>query len=253
MHPEARAAFFLAADRLPDPLPAWEYHVHSRWSDGSADLATVVRVAVAMGLRRVVFTEHTEPGLTPGAGWFGTYAAEVRALAAAQAGVVDLRVGLEVPAMDYDGGLDLTAEMIEGTDFILGAVHALPERGCLGGRGNPRDAIDREFRALMGLLDNPLVDALAHPGGVCQRYVAPFPMELFEAVVEKAAVRGVAIELNPAYQEPMQPYFDLCRRHGALISPGSNAHRPEEMGLALQVLEQVRVMCPEWGGHPKHI
>lgn len=230
---------FLRADALPAVIPAWEYHAHTTFSDGALSVAETVAVAQEAGLHRLIFTEHTEPDITAGPGWFLRYLEEVGEMRRVLGERLALWAGLEVPVVDFAGGLLMDEEMGERAEFLLGAVHAFPGHGWNLSGIEAERAIDLEYRALMGLLENPRIHALAHPGGVCHRFVTPFPMERFEAVVAKAAGRGVAIELNPAYQEPLAPYLEVCARHGALISPGSNVHHPDQLGDAWRELARL--------------
>lgn len=236
MKPHLRERFFLHAESLPTPLPGWEHHAHSTHSDGKRSLGEMADAALAAGLTRLVFTEHTEPELVQGPGWFGRYLFDLRQVQRRLAGALEMIPGLEVPILGPDGALELDSQMEEQAEFLLGAVHAYPGYGLAGRHVPPEEAIDLETRLLLKLLDDPRIDALAHPGGVCHLYVTPFPMERFEAVVHKAVRQGVAIELNPAYQNPMAPYLEICRRHGAMISPGSNAHAPRQLGEAWRIL-----------------
>ncbi|MBF0164032.1 MAG: PHP domain-containing protein [Magnetococcales bacterium] len=217
-------------------LPRWEYHLHSDFSDGASSVAEGIATARARGIERLIFTEHTEPELVHRSDWFTHYADTVRSLRDAVAGEMEVVLGLEVPLVDFDGTLLADARMLEEAEFILGAVHAYPGQGWNLAGIDPALAIELEFQGLMTLAEHPLVDAIAHPGGVCEKYVTPFPLALFERVVERAKAFGKAIELNPAYHEPMGPYLEICRRHGVLISPGSNAHHPDHIGLAWRVL-----------------
>ncbi|MBF0157118.1 MAG: hypothetical protein HQL57_08045 [Magnetococcales bacterium] len=230
---------FVPANSVAPDFPPWEYHLHSTWSDGSAPPESLVRHALGLGITRLIFTEHTEPGLVAGPGWFDRYRAELLDLRERFAGRIDLGIGLEAPAVDFEGGLLLDEREIAGVEFVLGAVHALPGHGWSFASLEPERAIDLEFKALLGLAGNPMVDAIAHPGGVCQQYVAPFPMELFAEVVRKATANGIAIELNPAYQSPLGPYLEVCRRYDARVSPGSNAHHPGEIGRAWRLLREL--------------
>ncbi len=230
---------FFSANQPIGSLPFWEHHAHSDFSDGSASVAEVIEMARFKGIERLIFTEHTEPELTGGGDWFGNYAKTIKMLRGAVADQMEVMVGLEVPILDYDGHLLLSDEMDAEVEFILGAVHAYPGHGWILEGMEPELAIDLEFRGLMMLARHPLVDAIAHPGGVCHKYVTPFPMEMFDAVVCEAVAHGKAIELNPAYQHPIAPYLEICRRRGALISPGSNAHHPGDLGLAWAALQQV--------------
>ncbi|MEO5339864.1 MAG: PHP domain-containing protein [Magnetococcus sp. MYC-9] len=238
--PRAELPFF-AADALDDQLfPSWEYHVHSLFSDGSSSLASLVQRARSLGITRLIFTEHTEPELVDGAGWFERYWREADRLRQSTTGEIELLFGLEVPITDFEGGLLLDEVMAAKAEFILGAVHAYPGYGWNMDQLPAKQAIELEFNGLMALAENPRIDAIAHPGGVCQKHVAPFPLALFEEVVQKATRHGIAIELNPAYQEPIAPYLEICRRHHALISPGSNAHHLEEIGWAYQEIRKLQ-------------
>ncbi|MBF0190889.1 MAG: PHP domain-containing protein [Magnetococcales bacterium] len=230
--------WFYPADRSMAQMPRWEYHVHSDFSDGAASVSKTMAVARAKGIQRLIFTEHTEPELVADAGWFARYARTVRDLRRSEAGDMAVVLGLEVPILDLEGNLLATEEMLSESEFILGAVHAYPGYGWNLAGIDPALAIDLEFQGLLALIDHPRVHAIAHPGGVCGKYVTPFPMSLFEQVVVRAKARGKAIELNPAYHHPMAPFLEICRRHGVLLAPGSNAHHPDEIGLAWKVLQE---------------
>ena len=228
--------FFPATLLDTQPAPAWEYHAHSQFSDGSASIATLIAQARGLGISRLIFTEHTEPGLVHGSDWFLRYWQETSRLRRLEKSDMLIGIGLEVPITDYNGGLILDPDMAEKAEFILGAVHAYPGHGFNDPNLSAEQTIELEFKGLMSLAENPHIDAIAHPGGVCHKYTTPFPLSLFEEVVQKATGNGIAIELNPAYQDPMAPYLEICRRHNALISPGSNAHHPQEIGRAWKIL-----------------
>lgn len=237
--PRKRHLFF-TMDDISNAVPPLENHAHSDYSDGSSPLLTMVMTAVNRGIHQLIMTEHTEPDLTPGPGWFGRYMREGETIRKSlQKSDLQLIMGLEVPITDFSGGLLWDTEMQEQAEFVLGAVHAYPGYGMDKSHLSPEEAIDLEYRGLLALLDNPHIDAIAHPGGFCQRYTAPFPRELFEKVVTIAVEREIAVELNPAYLSPMAPYVDICRQHNVMISPGSNAHSPEDIGRVHQVLSDI--------------
>lgn len=238
--PRPRIPFFSASHMGTQPVPNWEYHIHSRFSDGSSTLTALIHRARARGVTRLIFTEHTEPELVDGPGWFNLYWQEGTRLRLQHPTEMDILFGLEVPITDFAGGLLMNAHMAETAEFILGAVHAYPGHGWAMADLPPEQAIELEFKGLMALAENPLVDAIAHPGGVCQKHVTPFPLSLFEEVVRKATSNNIAIELNPAYQSPLTPYLEICCRHNALISPGSNAHHQEEIGWAAHELKKLQ-------------
>ncbi|MBF0340012.1 MAG: hypothetical protein HQL95_03510 [Magnetococcales bacterium] len=238
---KAEASWFYPADQPMEQLPCWEYHLHSDFSDGASPVVEGVLAARALGVERLIFTEHTEPELVAGPGWFERYVETIRHVRGVVAGAMEVRIGLEVPLLDFDGRILATDAMLDTAEFILGAVHAYPGHGWDLTGIDPGRAIALEYRGLMTLAEHPRVHAIAHPGGVCGKYVTPFPMSLFEDVVIRAKANGKAIELNPAYHQPMGPYLEICRRHGVLLSPGSNAHHLDNIGLAWAVLRHTRI------------
>lgn len=228
----------LSSHHLPAILPGWEDHAHSCFSDGKASPRRMAEGALKRGLSRLIFTEHTEPWLTPGGNWFAEYQDEIDRLRHSSLGEqIELVIGLEVPVIDRDGRLLLTEEMMERVDFVLGAVHGCPDAQLEGEPLLPETAIEWEFTGLMHLASDPRIDAIAHPGGYCQSTVTPFPMALFAEVVAQATRNGIGIELNPAYQIPIAPYAEICRQTNALITLGSNAHRPEHLGQARSTVQ----------------
>ncbi|MGN7614618.1 PHP domain-containing protein [Magnetococcales bacterium HHB-1] len=212
---------------------AWEYHAHSTISDGKASLEVMVQQAIQKGIKRLIFTEHTENELICCPNWFTQYQQTLRTLKQKYGHQIQLALGVETPVIDFEGTLYLENVKETEVEFILGAVHTYPglqweDMPHL----SPEEAIEAEYQALLGLLDNPTIDAVAHPGGMCIHHVTPFPLTHFEQIVIKAVKKGKAIEINPAYHHPIKPFFDLCIKHGALISPGSNAHKPQQLGHA---------------------
>lgn len=228
---------FLRGDDLPSKLPAWECHVHTSYTDGEMSVREAVDKAVELGLSRLVFTEHTEPWRARSRNWFPAYAAEIRAERDRIGGQLDIVIGLEAAATDFEIGLEMTPDMEMEVEYILGTAHRYP-----GLEGRVRDlphskAVDLEFRTLLALARNPRVDAIAHIGGTCQTYCGEFPIELAEEIICEATAHGVAIDLNSHYHKPIRTYLDLCKKHGALIVPGSDAHHLDEIGQAYRILE----------------
>lgn len=245
--PLAVTEFSLPAAELAPPLPAWELHVHTRFSDGRAEVEEYVQRALETGIRRLAFTEHCEPDkVRPG--WFPVYLRKVRETARYYRGRLEIVCGLEVPAADFQGGLVATGEMLAQVDFVLGCAHRYP--GLEGRRVRDlslAEAVELEYRTLMALAGSPRVQAIAHLGGTCRRYAGPFPLELAAEVIGKAARHGVAIELNSRYHDPryLAGLLAICRREGARVTWGSDAHTTGELGQAHRALERILGGKPE--------
>lgn len=234
-----RQRLCLKADQFVQELPAWEYHVHTNYTDGEISVREAVDRALAVGLTRLVFTEHTEPWRARSPDWFKQYVIAIRMERERVRDQIELLIGLEVPAIDFKDGLEMTSEMEMEAEWIMGTAHRYPSL-----EGRVRDlshskAIDLEFHTLMALAQNPRVDAIAHIGGTCQKYCGPFPFDLTEQVIREATANGKAIDLNSSYHKPISAYLELCIKHGAWIIPGSDAHRADEIGRAIRILKDL--------------
>ncbi|MCB9554681.1 MAG: PHP domain-containing protein [Deltaproteobacteria bacterium] len=231
-------ALYLQADRLPETLPRWECHLHTRYTDGKMTVAQAVDRAIEIGLERLIFTEHTEDYKAQSPDWFRAFAADIERARARVGDRLTIILGLETPAIDFEGGLDLSEEMADRVEYVLGAAHRYPHLD-----GRVRDlshaqGIELETRTLRALIDNPQVHAIAHPGATCEKYCGPFPLDRFEELVGRAVEQGVGIDLNARYHR--REHFAICSRLGARILPGSDAHIISEIGKCLDWLEGVR-------------
>jgi putative hydrolase len=235
--PENSKYLFLRADHISSDLPAWECHVHTFYTDGEMSVREAVDKALTIGLSRIIFTEHTEPWRAKSTSWFSEYTSEIRKERNRVGDEIEIIIGLEVAAIDFEYGLEMSPEMACEVEYILGTAHRYP-----GIKGRVRDlshqqAIDLEFRTLISLTRNPRVNTIAHIGGTCQQYCGPFPIDLVEEIIREATEHGVAIDLNSRYHKPLSKYLDLCRKHHAWIMPGSDAHRLDEIGQAFKILK----------------
>jgi histidinol phosphatase-like PHP family hydrolase len=191
--------------------------------------------AVEAGLTRVLFSEHARRTSTD---WFGRFAAEVRALPSSPC---EALVGVETKVADFKGNIDCDASIIGAADLVMASVHRFPGEN---GQARPFDtvtpseAIDAEFRLADAVLDNPDIDILGHPFGMClRRFKLSPPEALVRCLMVKAASRGIAFEINPYYHPDPWGWIQLCREEGAVVSLGSNAHEKASVGRIVRVLE----------------
>lgn len=219
----------------PQDVPPFDFHLHTSWTDGSADVRTMHAAASQAGLRAVLFSEHARK--TSG-DWFGRFADEVRSLK----GGASAYVGVETKVEDFDGSLDVTEAIVSACDLVMASVHRFPgEKGVVRGFEDVQksEAVDTEFRLALGILKNPRVDILAHPFGMCYRRfgVVP-PDDLMRELIRAAAGSTAAFEINPHYHPDPWRLVTWCRQAGAKVSLGSNAHAPAEAGRVTRVLSQ---------------
>jgi DNA polymerase (family 10) len=119
-----------------------------------------------------------------------------------------------------DGSLDYGPAVLDRFDFVIASIHT--RFGMTGEEMTAR---------VLTALDDPHTTILGHPTGRLLLSREPYAIDL-ERVLERAAQRGVAIELNA---DPYRLDLDwrLVRRArelGVTISLGADAHSVAGMG-----------------------
>jgi DNA polymerase (family 10) len=160
-------------------------------------------------------TDHSKAaayagGLTPED--LARQADEVDALNARLTGIRVLK-GIEADILAA-GELDFDDAILARLDFVIGSIHSR--------FGLPRDEMTARMLAAM---DNPHLAIIGHPTGRLLLSRDPYPLDL-QAVFEKAARTGVAIEINA---DPHRLDLDWrllrqARDTGVMISIGADAH-----------------------------
>jgi DNA polymerase (family 10) len=161
-------------------------HCHSTWSDGTNSIAEMAEAARAMGMSYLGLCDHSRS-----AAYAGGMSIERAKEQHAEIDVLNgelgpsFRVlkGIEVDIL-ADGSLDYPDEVLQSFDVVVASVHS---------RFN-LDAAEQTERMIRAV-SNPFVDILGHPTGRLLLTRDPYPLDLF-AVIDAAASRGVAIEIN---------------------------------------------------------
>ncbi len=227
-------------DLLKGEIPLWDFHIHTSFTDGKNTVEENVEAAKDQNLSRIIFTEHTEPWQATYQDWFKDYVDQINFFRKKYADSIEILIGVECPAVSFDGDLEITDDMREHCHFILGAAHRYP--GMEGRRVKDleaKEAIDLEYRTLMGLCGNHKeVDALAHIGATCSKYAGVFPSNLLRDIIKKATSNHIAIELNHWYHKPTSEFLQICAEENAFMTLGSNAHDKKHIGAVAKHLKE---------------
>ncbi len=141
-------------------------------------------------------------------------------------GVVLLR-GIEANLMDRQGTLDVADDLLRQLDWVIASLHppVFPP-------STPTDHTE----AWLGVLANPWVDVLGHPGD------PSYPCD-YEAVVRACGRAGTCIEINngsfrvrPGSEPNCRTLAALCARYGVPVVVSSDAHCPWDVGVVDQAL-----------------
>jgi putative hydrolase len=137
---------------------------------------------------------------------------------------VSILKGVEANIMDCAGTLDVPTRYLAKLDWVAAGLHS----DCI-----EPGSVEENTAALVATIESGLVDVIVHSGN------PRFPID-HNAFVGAALRSGVAIELNNASLTlPHRRGSDsncvviarLAAERGAVISLGSDAHSPWQLGL----------------------
>jgi DNA polymerase (family 10) len=211
---DAAAAGELPALLAPDDISG-ALHCHTTYSDGKHSIAEMAEAARALGWSYLGISDHSQ------AAFYASGVAreamleqheEIDALNATRPGIRVLK-GVEADIL-ADGRLDYDEALLDRFDYVIASIHS---RFRMDG--------DAMTQRVLRAMDDPHMTILAHPTGRLLLSREPYSLDL-DAVFEKAAAAGVAIEINA---DPHR--LDLDWRHvrrarelGVTFAIGPDAH-----------------------------
>jgi DNA polymerase (family 10) len=196
-------------------------HCHTSWSDGTSTVLEIARAVQAAGYAWMGITDHSRSAAYAGGLSPDDLSRQAGEIDAANGTLPGFRVlkGIEADIL-ADGALDYDDATLGRLDFVIGSVHS---RFNLG---------EREMTArILRALDHPLLTILGHPTGRLLLSRDAYAVDL-DAIFERAAATGVALEINA---DPHRLDLDWrvlrrARAAGALISIGADAHNVAGIG-----------------------
>ncbi|HEX2958839.1 MAG TPA: histidinol-phosphatase [Chitinispirillaceae bacterium] len=250
-----------------------DFHIHTTYC-GHATGSTLqyIENAIAKGLKEIGFADHlgryylTSTQKRRYWDWgmndhhIGRYFDEISALSSTFDDAITIKVGLEVDFIE--GAEDLFKPLVNGYefDFFLGSIHCLPRFGWKHlseyRSSDAKKVYDEYFRLLRLAITSHLFHSIAHPDFIF-RYI-PVPKELNEYVinelkltVQTARDHRIPLEINansflwsamnqPGF-DPFLIMLDLIAESAPLITIGSDAHEPRNVGKAFPELKELLI------------
>ncbi|HEY3044736.1 MAG TPA: DNA polymerase/3'-5' exonuclease PolX [Vicinamibacterales bacterium] len=198
-----------------------DLHMHTTETDGKDGIRAMADAARDASLEYIAITDHSQSlamanGLDERRAL--AHAARIRAVDAEGIGV-RLLAGIECD-IKPDGTLDLADDCLAALDIVIVSVHSAFNQ-------DQQEMTDRLLRAL----ENPYVDILGHPTGRKILKREPYPFDV-AAVVDRAAARGVALEINCQVDrlDLGDVHAKLARDRGARLVISSDAHSRTAFG-----------------------
>ena len=192
-----------------------DLHMHTHASDGKASLEEMIAAAQQRGLKYIAITDHSKRVSMAGgldgprlrAQW-----KEIDRLRKETDGSEVLK-GIECDILEK-GGMDLDDDVLAEADCVIASVHY--------GQNQSRQQITER---ILGALENPHVDILAHPTGRLINRREPYEVDI-EQVIAAAARHGKLLELNanPMRLDLNDIHCAAAKRHGVPIVISTDAH-----------------------------
>ncbi|MDH5781479.1 MAG: DNA polymerase/3'-5' exonuclease PolX [Dehalococcoidia bacterium] len=217
-----------------------DLHMHTDWSDGHNSLEEMALAAKNLGYQYVAITEHSGGrGIAHGLDVerLRKQIAEIRALNERLDGI---RVfsGIEVD-IRADGSLDLPHEVLSGLDIVIGAVHSAMNQ-----------SEERMTKRVLGAIENPDVDVIAHP--TCRLLGEREPVAIdLEAIFKAAVKNNKVLEINamPDRLDLNDVHTFRARELGIKLAIETDAHSVAHLGfMRFGVSVARRAWC-----EPQHI
>ncbi|GFO67414.1 phosphatase [Geomonas limicola] len=199
-----------------------DLHTHTIASGHAYSTINELAAAAAKkGLKAIALTDHG-PAL-PG----GPHEYHFRAMRFVPRHIDGVRIlrGVEANILNERGDLDLAEEVLAELDFVMAGIH-----DAVGFCGRSPKVYTR---ALLAVMENPLVKCISHPGN------PEFPSQ-YEEVVQAAVRTGTALEINNSSVGGVSrkgscrnclEVARLCARYGARVLIGSDAHIAQGVGV----------------------
>lgn len=235
-----------------------DYHMHTHFSaDGQATIASMCEAALQRGLQEICLTEHvdwipwdeTREHFNPSA-----YVPAAQQCRFDYSGRISVRIGLEISEPHLVAGEIKALLDAWPFDFVLGSAHWIDQSGVYLSdiyRAHSIEHVEREyFLRVLELAEQGDFDSLGHLDLV-RRYrpkdLGPFETmahaDIIRAILRTLVHRGKAFEINtsPLRRGLDSTCPDLTVLHwykelgGELLTVGSDAHRPEQVGTGFDV------------------
>jgi len=191
-----------------------DLHVHSVYSDGSAEISEIADEAVKRGYSWIAVCDHSRSlKIAKGLSIGNLMKKKKEIVKLNRSSNVRVLFGAEVDILP-DGTLDYPDEVLRELDVCIIAVHSA--------FGQTAEVMNRR---VLKAMDNPCVDILAHPSCRLLGKREPLPIDI-ERIIKKALEKNVILEVNafPDRRDLNELYCRRAAEEGVMLSLGSDAH-----------------------------
>ena len=241
----------------------FDYHTHTNFSDDStAPMEDMVRSAIRKGIKEIAITDHFDPDYPdetmPFDQDFASCRKEMERVKRIYANDITVIKGIEVGIQDGN-----TAQICSNIateydyDFIIGSFHSacgatLDQPEFHRERDSIKATVDYYEYVYKCIQEYNDYDVLGHIN-VIDRYVDEIPPKRYysdqvETILKHLVENGKGLEINTSsfrygLGDRTTPPIDILRLYvelgGEIITTGSDAHRPEDVGYMLEFSQRM--------------
>jgi DNA polymerase (family X) len=208
-----------ARDELPRLLELGDLrgflHCHTTYSDGSNSVEQLAVACRDAGYQYIGITDHSQAAAYAGGLTSDDLLRQADEIDEVNSRLEGIRVlkGVEADIL-ADGRVDFEEHVLARLDFVIASIHSRFNM-------SPPEMTAR----IVAAMDNRYLTIIGHPTGRLLLSRDPYGIDL-DAIIEKAAGHGVALEINA---DPHRLDLDWrvlrrVRAGGAMISIGADAH-----------------------------
>ncbi len=192
-----------------------DFHVHSKWSDGSDSIEEIAKTAKDNGLSYIAICDHAGHLKIAHSLDEKRIEKQGKEIDKINKKLSEIKIlkGAEVDIM-ADGTLSLKNSALKKLDIVIASIHS--------GFRFPKE---KQTERILKAMDNPYVNILGHPTGRLIQRRESYEIDL-EKICEKAKERKIALEINANPER-----FDLNDANvkeaiakGAKLAIGTDSH-----------------------------
>ena len=245
----------------------YDLHIHTEYCGHAPGMtvAAILERAEAMGLSTIAITDHIFKQADH------AVIQQIRDDVTAYGPSIKVYVGAEVDVDSAYADGRLVTDDLAGLDVVIAGFHYVPTVGNLP-YGRQDNSLDDEVfmdvwaSSLLGILSNPKIHTLAHPGRLL---AASMDLDVhfddalcvFERAAVLSAKNKIAWELNELSGYRLSSYwlgqwhriYQIALDAGVKLIYGSDAHSPECVGLHNMVDKLLRKLPKECLAKPERI
>ncbi len=200
-----------------------DLHLHSKWSDGVNTIEELVEAARKRGYEYIAITDHSRSLAIARGLPIEKLKEQKQRIAGLNQTLQGFRVfaGIEMDILG-DGRLDYPDEILEELDLVIGSIHS-------GFRQEGEKLTNR----ILGAIQNPHVDIVAHPTGRVLGRRDPYGVDI-RAILEAAAKYDTVLEINssPDRLDLKAEYCRQAKESGVKLAINTDAHEAGAMADA---------------------